>query len=97
MESKIAATSRRLKARSLVRAGERIKARKPISEPRPAGCLLINESVFSIHKIKKMLFATIISSIFFTRFNCCVFKFFNWERRLCVPLPPWSKHFFVWR
>lgn len=37
---------------SLVRTGERIKARKPISEPRPAGCLLINESMFSAHKKK---------------------------------------------
>lgn len=37
---------------SLVHARERIKARKPISEPRP-GCLLINEPVFSTRGKKK--------------------------------------------
>lgn len=77
---------------SLVHAGERIKARKPISEPRPADCLLINESVFPTRGKKKTLF----TSIFFTRFNCCVFKFFNWERRSCVPLLLWSERFFAW-
>jgi len=34
------------RARARARARERIKARKPISAPRPASCLLINESVF---------------------------------------------------
>lgn len=38
---------------SLVHARERIKARKPISEPRPAGCLLINEPVLPTRGKKK--------------------------------------------